>query len=129
MFRMNGISRYESTDGLGRAKQDARAESTWMCGAIVSGLHNVSSVCGAIVSGLQSVSSVYGAIVSISKSVSLKSAARVNLAQHPNQLLCKSKLPHSSTLATQPGLIQVVASDSVNNSGPCKDSSAGNPLR
>ena len=36
MFRMNGISRYESRDGLGRAKQDARAESTWMCGAIAS---------------------------------------------------------------------------------------------
>jgi hypothetical protein len=33
---MNGISRYESREGLGRAKQDARAESIWMCGAIVS---------------------------------------------------------------------------------------------
>jgi hypothetical protein len=58
MFRMNGISRYESMDGLGRAKQDARAESTrqglfptiscissvlggQMCGAIVSGLRGV----------------------------------------------------------------------------------------
>ena len=56
MFRMNGISRYESMDGLGRAKQEARAESTWqglfpttpcissilggqMCGAIGSVLH------------------------------------------------------------------------------------------
>jgi hypothetical protein len=43
MFRMNGISRYESRDGLGRAKQDARAESTWMCGAIASVLHKFSS--------------------------------------------------------------------------------------
>ena len=41
MFRMNGISRYESRDGLGRAKQDARAESTWMCGAIALVLHCV----------------------------------------------------------------------------------------
>jgi hypothetical protein len=39
MHRMCGISLYESTEGLGRAKQDARAESTWMCGAIVSDLH------------------------------------------------------------------------------------------
>jgi len=31
---MYGRSRYESMDGLGRAKQEARAESTWMCGAI-----------------------------------------------------------------------------------------------
>ncbi len=43
MFRMNGISRFESRDGLGRAKQDARAESTWMCGAIVSGKSWVTS--------------------------------------------------------------------------------------
>ena len=44
MFRMNGISPYESRDGLGRAKQDARAESTWMCGAIVSVLHAVEKI-------------------------------------------------------------------------------------
>ena len=39
MLRMNGTSRCESRDGLGRAKQDARAESTWMCGAKPPGDH------------------------------------------------------------------------------------------
>jgi hypothetical protein len=43
MFRMNGTSRYESTDGLGRAKQDAQAESTWMCDAKPLGGHICSS--------------------------------------------------------------------------------------
>jgi len=58
LFRMNGMPRYESMDGLGRAKQDARAEGTWqklfptircissilggqMCGATESFLHHV----------------------------------------------------------------------------------------
>ena len=40
---MYGKSRYESRDGLGRAKQDARAESTWMCDAIVSHAYNTVS--------------------------------------------------------------------------------------
>ena len=41
---MNGISRYESMDGLGRAKQEARAESTGMCDAIVPRLHQALTI-------------------------------------------------------------------------------------